>query len=134
MELGVYFNFLNEAKQAISFYEQVFNTKAVSIMTYEQMGHPKGGEYNKLILNAEIKIHGSKVLISDIDGHGFEHNVGNNVTMVINYDDEKLLEQEYAAICKNGTIITDLTETFWAKKYAMVFDQFGIGWQFNLSK
>ncbi|WOO87122.1 VOC family protein [Mollicutes bacterium LVI A0039] len=134
MELGVYFNFLNESKQAISFYEQVFNTKAVSIMTYEQMGHPKGGEYNKLVLNAEIRIHGAKVLISDIDGHDFEHNVGNNITMVVNYDNEQLLEQEYAAICENGTIITDLTETFWAQKYAMVIDQFGIGWQFNLSK
>lgn len=133
MGFGVYINFLNETKSAIEFYEKVFDTERETMMTYEEMGHPKGGEYDLLVLNAAMTIHGVKVLFSDLDGHGFEHTVGNNITLVINYEDEALMTKEFEAMSEGGTITAKLAETFWAKKYGMVVDKFGIGWQFNLA-
>lgn len=134
MGLGIYINFMNETKDALAFYEQVFGIKVDDVMTYETIGHPKGHEYSHLILNASMTIHGVKVLFSDLEGHDMDYTVGNNITVVINYDDEQQLEREFAAISKDGNITIELSETFWARKYGMVIDKFGIGWQFNLGK
>lgn len=133
MGLSIYINFLQESRQAIDFYQQVFGIKSQDLITYEQMGHPLGGDYNHLILNGSLNIHGTTVLFSDVDGHGFEHIVGNNLTIVINYRDPELLDLEFAKLSEGGTINMDLGETFWSKRYGMLTDKFGIGWQFNLS-
>lgn len=132
MQVGIYINFLNETRQAISFYEQVFGIKCEDLMDYEQIGHPKGGDYNKLILNGSLNIHGTQFLFSDVDGHGFEHIVGNNVTIVLNYTDSELLDTEFNKLAEEGVITIELAETFWSKRYGMLIDKFGIGWQFNL--
>ncbi len=133
MGLGVYINFLNESQEAIAFYEQVFDVKCTDLMTFELMGHPGGDQYKHLVLNGSLDIHGAKVLISDVEGVDQVKLIpGNNISIVINYDDLELMKKEFAAISVDGNVTMPLGQTFWAKQYGMVYDKFGVGWQFNL--
>jgi PhnB protein len=125
--------------QAIAFYEKVFNTKCTAIMKYGDMppddSFPMNDEIKDLVMNANLKIHGTNIMLGDVpDGMGMDLTLGNNITVVVDTNDELLLEQEFKALSVEGVIVMPLDKTFWSDKYGYVVDKFGIGWQFNLSK
>ena len=75
--LELYINFKGEAKEAIAFYEDVFDTKCQNLMTFgeapEDPEHPISDEIKDLVMNASIIIEGTYVMISDVpDMFGFE--------------------------------------------------------------
>lgn len=75
--LELYINFKGEAKEAIAFYEDVFDTKCQNLMTFgeapEDPEHPINDEIKDLVMNASIIIEGTYVMISDVpDMFGFE--------------------------------------------------------------
>jgi PhnB protein len=43
-------------------------------------------------------------------------------------------ERLYAALSAKGEIFMPLGETFWAKRFAMFKDQFGVPWMINCEK
>ena len=74
--LELYINFKGEAKEAIAFYEDVFDTKCQNLMTFgeapEDPEHPINDEIKDLVMNASIIIEGTYVMISDVpDMFGF---------------------------------------------------------------
>ncbi len=80
--LELYINFKGEAKEAIAFYEDVFDTKCQNLMTFgeapEDPEHPINDEIKDLVMNASIIIEGTYVMISDVpDMFGFEVTEGN---------------------------------------------------------
>jgi PhnB protein len=38
------------------------------------------------------------------------------------------------ALAENGLVRVPLQETFWARRYGMVVDQFGIAWEINCGR
>ena len=58
--LELYINFKGEAKEAIAFYEDVFDTKCQNLMTFgeapEDPEHPINDEIKDLVMNASIII------------------------------------------------------------------------------
>ncbi len=138
MAVGVYMNFKKEAKEAASFYASVFQTKVEGMMLYGDMpsdpSHPIPEAAKSLVMNTSLMVHGMKIMISDVpDGMGVEFVKGSQITMVVDLQDEATLVKEFEALSQGGHIVMPLGETFWSKKYGYLVDQFGIGWQFNLS-
>ena len=62
-------------------------------------------------------------------GHPFKQ--GNNFFINIACDSVEEIDKFFAALGEKGTVIMTLQETFWAKQYAVVTDQFGIPWEIN---
>ena len=119
--MDIYLNFKNESREAIAFYEKVFETEASGITTYgempgiEQMNLPE--EAKNLITNARLNIYDTLVMFADTpEGIGPELVVGNNVSLVI---------------AEGGKIEMPLDAVPWAQLYGMVTDRFGINWQIN---
>ncbi|ALS37843.1 glyoxalase [Enterococcus rotai] len=136
--LEVYLNFKNEAKAAIAFYETVFDVKNEGIMTFADAPadpeHPTPEAWKDLVINSSITIEGVPVMISDVpDGMGLTFIEGNNVSLVINTNDEAKIDRIFNRLAEGGKISMPLGETFWAKKYGMVVDKFGINWMLNYS-
>ncbi|WYJ85249.1 PhnB protein [Enterococcus sp. 12C11_DIV0727] len=136
--LEVYLNFKNGAKAAIAFYETVFDVKNEGIMTFADAPadpeHPTPEVWKDLVINSSITIEGVPVMISDVpDGMGLTFIEGNNVSLVINTNDEAKIDRIFNRLAEGGKISMPLGETFWAKKYGMVVDKFGINWMLNYS-
>ena len=134
--LELYINFKGEAKEAIAFYEDVFDTKCQNLMTFgeapEDPEHPINDEIKDLVMNASIIIEGTYVMISDVpDMFGFEVTEGNNLSLVVSTDDDEKIDRLFKRLSEGGTVTMPLSETFWAKKYGSLKDQFGIHWMFN---
>ncbi|MGM0242183.1 PhnB protein [Enterococcus sp. AZ107] len=134
--LELYINFKGEAKEAIAFYEDVFDTKCQNLMTFgeapEDPEHPINDEMKDLVMNASIIIEGTYVMISDVpDMFGFEVTEGNNLSLVVSTDDDEKIDRLFKRLSEGGTVTMPLFETFWSKKYGSLKDQFGIHWMFN---
>ncbi|MGY3777790.1 VOC family protein [Isobaculum melis] len=135
--LAVYLNFRNESKEAIAFYEKVFETTCTGLMTYGDMPSdgklPMDDATKQLVLNANLEVEGTAIMFSDIpEGMGVSYQPGDNITLVIDTTDEVKLTRQFNALAKEGKIIMPLEKTFWSDKYGHVIDKFGIGWQFSL--
>lgn len=118
--LELYINFKGEAKEAIAFYEDVFDTKCQNLMTFgeapEDPEHPINDEIKDLVMNASIIIEGTYVMISDVpDMFGFEVMEGNNLSLVVSTDDDEKIDRLFKRLSEGGTVTMPLSETFGPK-------------------
>ena len=114
--MDIYLNFKNESREAIAFYEKVFETEASGITTYgempgiEQMNLPE--EAKNLITNARLNIYDTLVMFADTpEGIGPELVVGNNVSLVIQTRNECLSSKKKKARLACYSVIIKLALT-----------------------
>jgi PhnB protein len=66
---------------------------------------------------------------SDAPPDRYEESKGFSVTVRV--DDPTDAERIFDALAKNGTVKMPIQKTFWAVRFGMLVDQFGIPWMVN---
>lgn len=135
--MDIYLHFKNQAAEAIAFYEQTFDTEPAKIMTFGQMPHdeehPVDDSIKNLVLNSNLKINDTNVMISDSpEGMAPPLAIGNNVALVFNAKTATEASEIFQRLAVNGAVLLPLEKTFWAELYGMVKDQYGVTWHINL--
>ena len=59
---------------------------------------------------------------------------GNNVSLSINFSDEKEEETVFNNLSAGGKVTMPLQDTFWGARFGMLTDKFGINWMVNCEK
>jgi PhnB protein len=59
---------------------------------------------------------------------------GNNFSVTIHCESLQEIDALFTALGDNGEITMPLQETFWATRFGMLTDRFGIRWMLNLGK
>jgi uncharacterized glyoxalase superfamily protein PhnB len=118
---------VNDAAAAIDFYKCTFDAK-------ETYRHP--GPDEKRIINAELKVGDSIVLLSDEFPHGGCRSPssigGTAVTLHIYTEDvDKVFNQ---AVNAGATIVMDVMDMFWGDRYGQLRDPFGHIWSIATHK
>lgn len=118
---------VNNAADAIDFYKRAFEARE----TYRLHG-PDG----KSIINAELKIGDSIVLLSDEFPHGSSRSPssigGTTITLHIYAEDvDKTFNQ---AISAGAIIIMPVMDAFWGDRYGQLKDPFGHIWSIATHK
>ena len=132
MAVHVYINFQGNCREALEFYQQVFNTEAPEIMDYgdspPDSGFPVNEENKDLIMHTALDILGTTVMFSDIlPGEPFV--AGNNISMVLMLKELEEIKKLFDKLKVGGSVEMELQETFFSKLYGSVKDRFGIIWQ-----
>ena len=135
--MDIYLHFKDQAAEVIAFYEKVFETEPSQIMTFGQMPqddeHPIDDGLKDLVMNSNLKINDTNVMISDSpENLAPPIIVGNNVALVYNAKTTEEATDIFQQLAENGTILLPLEKTFWAELYGMVKDQYGVIWHINL--
>lgn len=132
MAIDVYINYNGNARAAIEFYAQVFETEKPQIMSYGDT--PPNPEFQlpeeakNLVMHAKLNLNGSTVMFSDtFPGSPFI--VGNNISLIIGSQNIDEIKSLFNKLKVGGTVDMELQETFWSKCYGSLTDKFGIGWQ-----
>jgi PhnB protein len=55
-------------------------------------------------------------------------------SLTLGLKDEAQAERIFKALAENGTIEMPLQETFWAVRFGVLIDQFGITWSINCER
>jgi PhnB protein len=51
--------------------------------------------------------------------------------VLLGIDDPADAERIYHALAENGTVLMPIQETFWARRFGVLVDRFGIPWEIN---
>ena len=139
MTLNTYLNFNGNCREAFDFYIKNLGAKMLMCMTYDeappQNSDPECGEMpaSDKIMHARIQLpDGSYIMGSDCPPARFSEQAG--FSLNLGFNNVKDAERGYAAMSAKGQIFMPLAETFWADRFAMFKDQFGIPWMINVEK
>ena len=135
MHLNPYLTFDGRCEQAFKFYAKVLNGEIAAMMTHE--GSPAEAhvpaEWKKKIMHARLMV-GDKVLMgSDAPPDRYDGGMkGFSVTLGV--DEPKEAERIFSALADKGKVTMPIQETFWARRFGMLTDQFGTPWMINCEK
>ena len=137
MRVCAFLTLRGNAKEAMTFYGEVFRSKPDS-MTYAEM--PPDPEFvvseemKPLILHAELFIDKEQSIMLADDLREGEGVVGNAFSLTLMLDDETEQRRIFAELSKGGTIIMPLAQTFWSVSFGSLTDRFGVTWHLNVCK
>jgi len=131
LQLNPYLNFNGNCRAALEYYEKVLGGKIEAMMTFGESpvcdSMPK--ELSHHIMHGCLNLGQFMLMGSDCMPGQFEPNKG--ISNSLNVEEVSEAERIFTALAKQGTIIMPLAETFWAKRFGMLIDQFGIQWMVN---
>jgi PhnB protein len=131
MYMNPYLTFSGNCEAAFKFYAQVLGGKIAMMMPHEGTpaeAHVPAGWRSK-IMHARLAVGDYILMGSDAPPDRYEPMKGCSVTLGI--DEPAEAERVFAALAENGTVRMPIQKTFWAARFGMLVDQFGIPWMIN---
>ncbi len=130
MNVQPYLYFGGRSEEAIDFYKGAIGAKVEMMMRFkeapdDQKGMMKPGTENK-VMHACIKVGDTPIFVSDGDCGGKPEFKG--VTLTINVSNDAEAEKLFGALGKGGQVQMPMTETFFATRFGMLADKFGVSW------
>ena len=131
MQLNPYLFFNGKCESAFKFYEQCLGGKIEMMTTHgdSPMAQQVPSDWRNKIIHARLIV-GDRVLMgSDVPPEHYEKMKGFSISL--NVDDPAEAERIFNALAANGTVRMPLQQTFWAVRFGMLVDQFGVPWMVN---
>jgi PhnB protein len=133
-QLNPYLTFNGDCEEAMKFYAQVLGGKIEMMMPHA--GTPAEGhvppEWRSKIMHARLSI-GDKVLMaSDAPPPHYSKPQGTSVSVAVTEPAEA--DRIFKALAEGGTMTMPIGETFWALRFGMCTDRFGIPWMVNCDR
>jgi len=89
-------------------------------------------EWHDKVLHAHFRVGEQSIMGADAPPGRYEQPKGFSVT--INVDTPSEAERIFHSLAEGGTIQMLIQETFWALRFGMLVDRFGIPWMVNCAK
>jgi PhnB protein len=134
MQLNPYLMFDGRCEAAFKFYEKALGGKIEAMMTYgsSPMAEQTSSEWRNKIMHARLSVGDKMLMGTDPPPGRYEAMKGFSVT--ISVDDPGEAERIFHALSEAGTVQMPIQETFWARRFGMLVDQFGTPWMVNCEK
>ena len=134
MKLNPYLNFPGTCEEAMTTYAKVLGGEVVAMLAFGDMpgDNPVPDDMRKKIAHARVVIGDQVLMASDAGPDRFRPMQGVSVTLNIPEPDEA--GRVFDALVDGGNAIMPMEETFWAHKFGVLVDRFGIQWMVNCEK
>jgi PhnB protein len=131
MKINPYLMFNGECEAAFKFYEQCLGGKIEGIMPFADtpMEADVPAEWRDKVMHASMIIDDQILMGSDASPGHYEKPQGFGIALHIKEPAEA--ERLFDALAEDGTIQMPLQQTFWATRFGMLSDRFGIPWMVN---
>ena len=134
MQLSTHLSFNGQCGEAFRLYEKVLGARIQMTMTYGEspMADMVPQDWRDKILHTTLALGDHTIMGADAPPGHFEPPQGFSVA--IHIDDPQEAERVYQALAEEGQALMPLQETFWAVRFGMLVDRFGIPWMINCGK
>jgi PhnB protein len=134
MQLNPYLQFDGNCADAFRFYEQSLGGKIVMMMKAGEspMAAQVPPDRQDSIMHARMVVGDTVLMGSDAMGGAYAAPAGFHVTLGV--DDPAEADRIFAALADGGTVGMPIAETFWAERFGLLVDRFGIPWMVNCEK
>ncbi|MGA7437976.1 MAG: VOC family protein [Luteibacter sp.] len=146
MKITPYLHFKDNCEEAFTFYEQALGGKIAMVSRFKDMPPPpEGAEKNEgcgpgamdmssmgeKIMHIRLVV-GDAILMGSDTPPVFEHKGKvEGCTIALGFDTGAEAEKAFNALAKRGKVTMPVAETFWADRFGMLDDEFGVSWMVN---
>lgn len=125
MKLYTQLNFGGNCEEAFRFYEKHLGGTITMMMRQSQMpGAPSGA--GNAIIHARMNIGDTVLIANDVPPDVFQKM--RSVYLYLAVDSAAEAERVYKLLADGGDIFMPLEETFFASRFSMLRDRFGVSW------
>jgi PhnB protein len=131
MDVRPYVSFEGRCEEALNFYKGALGAEITSMMRFRDAPDPPPpgmlppGSEDK-VMHASLRIGEREIFATDGCSTGDLGFKGISLTLEVATPDEA--DSRFAALADGGTVTMPLGPTFFAKRFGMVADRFGVGW------
>jgi PhnB protein len=131
MDINPYLSFNGKCEAAFNFYAQCFDVASPAFHKYggSPMAEHVGPDWQDKVMHASMMIGDRTLMGADAPPQQFTQPAGFAVS--INMNSPQDAERIFNALAKGGKVQMPIQQTFWAARFGMLIDQFGIPWMVN---
>jgi PhnB protein len=125
MKLDLYLNFRGTCEDAFRFYERELGGKVVFIQRHGDQPNPSiPADWKDKVLHAQMAIAGVTIMGADVPSAEPMRSAYLSVTVDAPDEADRL----YGRLSEGGEIFMKMETTFFANRFAMLRDRFGVSW------
>jgi PhnB protein len=127
-----YLFFGGRCEEALEFYRSAVAAEVEILSRFKDAPEPgmtQPGMENK-VMHASFRVGETLLMASDGSGDGQLRFEGFSLSIIV--PDEEKAEKIFNALADGGKITMLLEKTFWAPKFGMLEDRFGVGWMVSV--
>ena len=134
MQINSYLMFNGNCEAAFKFYERCLGGKITMMLNHGAAPSAEHipADWHDKIMHARLEIGDRVLMASDSPPEYFQPTQGFCVQLEI--DDPAEAERIFHTLAENGKVTMPFAQTFWAFRFGMLVDQFGIPWMVNCEK
>jgi PhnB protein len=128
-----YLFFGGRCEEAIEFYRKALGAEVVMMARFKDAPEPQPGMpdcFQDKVMHATLRLGETLLLASDGRCEGPQAFEGFSLSITV--ADEAEADRVFAALGEGGLITMPLEKTFWAPKFGMLQDKFGVGWMISV--
>lgn len=133
MQIVPYLNFDGNCAEAFRLYERVLGGRIEAIMTHADspIAAQVPPSWGDRVMHARLVVGDQLLLASDAPPDQYVKPRGMYVLLGVETAEEA--ERVFSTLSEGGQITMPIEPTFWAVRFGMCVDRFGIGWMVNCS-
>lgn len=128
-----YLFFGGRCEEAIEFYRTTLGAELQMLMRFKESPEPQPEMppcFEEKVMHASLRIGATTLMASDGMCEGEANFEGFSLSIAV--PDETEAERIFAALAEGGLVTMPLEKTFWATKFGMLQDKFGVGWMVSV--
>jgi PhnB protein len=131
MKLNSHLTFNGQCEAAFKFYEQCLGGTIVTMLTHGEspIASQVPSEWRNKVLHASLTVDKQTLMGCDAPPEHYQKPQGFSVALHVK--DPQEAERKFHALAEDGTVQMPIQETFWAVRFGMLVDRFGIPWMIN---
>jgi PhnB protein len=130
-DFTTYLIFDGDCRAAMTFYKNCLDAD-LDILSYSDAPTKMPEEAKDRTMHARLSKGKATIMASD-NMPGMAYTKGDNFSISIDCESVEEIDRLFHALGENGNVTMPLQKTFWAARFGMLTDQFGINWMFNLN-
>lgn len=135
MQLSAYLIFADKAEAAFTFYAQCLGGKITQLSRF---GEAPGAENmsaatRELVMHVRLELDGQVLMGSDCPPERPYDGI-KGCFVSISLDDVAKAKRIFEELAEGGDVQMPFEPTFWAERFGMLVDRFGMSWMVNVGK
>ena len=130
MQVSPYLSFNGQCEDAFTFYARCLGGQLGAIFRYagSPMADRVPADWQDKVMHGSVTV-GALVLMGGDVAHRYEPPKG--FTLSVQIESAAEAERIFHELSQDGLVSMPLEQTFWAARFGMLVDRFGIPWQVN---
>jgi PhnB protein len=131
MQMNPYLSFKGDCEAAFKFYEQCLGGQPGAIFRYagSPMADQVPADWSDKVMHGSLTLGGQVLMGADIVPDHYEEPKGFSLSLHIK--STAVAERIFHELTEGGRVVLPLEKTFWAARFGMLVDRFGIPWLIN---